>query len=59
VALTLSHKDAWLDLTGLTRMRWRTRIENLHALHPVVMLADGTLLVGSQRFTSPQGRMVG
>jgi hypothetical protein len=59
VALTLSHKDAWLDLTGLTRMRWRTRTENLHALHPVVKLADGTLLVGSQRFTSPQRRMVG
>ena len=36
-----------MDLTGLTRMRWRTRTENLHVLHPVVKLADGTLLVGS------------
>lgn len=59
VALTLRHKDAYLDLTGLTRMRWRTRTENLHVLHPVVKLADGTLLVGSQRFESPQRRMVG
>ena len=25
VALTLRHKNAYLDLTGLTRMRWRTR----------------------------------
>jgi len=25
VALTLRHKGAYLDLTGLTRMRWRTR----------------------------------
>jgi len=46
VALTLRHKNSFLDLTGLTRMRWRTRTENLHALHPVVKLADGTWLVG-------------
>lgn len=59
VALTLKHKGAYLDLTGLTRMRWRTRTENLHVLHPVVKLADGRLLVGSQTFQSPQRRMVG
>jgi hypothetical protein len=59
VALTLKHKDAYLDLTGLTRMRWRTRTENLHALHPVVKLADGKLLVGSHTFESPQRRMTG
>jgi len=59
VALTLRHKNAYLDLTGLTRMRWRTRTENLHVLHPVVRLADGSLLVGSQTVSSPQRRMVG
>ena len=59
VALTLRHKNAYLDLTGLTRMRWRTRTENLHVLHPVVKLADGTLLVGSQTFSSPQRAMMG
>jgi hypothetical protein len=59
VALTLKHKDAYLDLTGLARVRWRTRTENLHVLHPVVKLADGTLLVSSQRFESPQRRMTG
>ena len=59
VALTLKHKDAYMDLTGLTRMRWRTRTENLHVLHPVVKLADGMLLVGSQTFESPQRRMIG
>ena len=58
VALTLRHKSAYLDLTGLARVRWRTRTENLHVLHPVVKLADGTLLVGSQTFQSPQRRMV-
>jgi hypothetical protein len=59
VALTLRYKNGYLDLTGLTRMRWRTRTENLHVLHPVVKLADGKLLVGSQTFQSPQRRMVG
>ena len=59
VALTLRHKTSYIDLTGLTRMRWRTRTENLHVLHPVVKLADGSLLVGSQEFTSPQRPMVG
>jgi hypothetical protein len=59
VALTLRHRNAYLDLTGLTRMRWRTRTENLHVLHPVVKLADGTLLVGSQTFSSPQRPMKG
>ena len=55
----LRHKSAYLDLTGLTRMRWRTRTENLHVLHPVVKLADGRLLVGSQTFSSPQRPMMG
>ena len=58
VALTLKYKGGYLDLTGLTRVRWRTRTENLHLLHPVVKLADGTLLVGSQTFQSPQRRML-
>jgi hypothetical protein len=59
VALTLRHRTAYLDLTGLTRMRWRTRTENLHVLHPVVKLADGSLLVGSQTFSSPHRPMMG
>ena len=48
VALTLRHKGAYLDLTGLTRMRARTRTENLHVLHPVETLEDRRLSVGSQ-----------
>ena len=59
VVLTLRHTIAYLDLTGPTRMRWRTRTENLHVLHPVVKLADGTLLVGSQTVSSPQRPMIG
>ncbi len=59
VALTLRHKTAYMNLTQLARVRWRTRTENLHVLHPVVRLADGRLLVGSQTFQSPQRRIVG
>ena len=59
VALTLRYKKGYLDLRGLTRMRARTRTENLHVLHPVVKLADGRLLVGSRRIESTQRPMVG
>lgn len=59
VAVTLSDKKGYLDLTGLARMRWLTRTEDLHVLHPVVKLADGTLLVSSQTFSSPQRPMDG
>lgn len=59
VALTLRHKTAYMNLTQLARVRWRTRTENLHVLHPVVRLADGRLLVGSQTFQSPQRRIIG
>ncbi len=47
VAVTLRDKKYYLDLTGLARLRWIARSEDLHAVHPVVKLADGTLLVGS------------
>jgi hypothetical protein len=48
VAVTLKHTGNYLDLTGLARVRAIVRTNNLHRLHPVVRLADGTLLVGSQ-----------
>jgi hypothetical protein len=47
VAVTLRDKNYYLDLTGLARLRWIARSEDLHVVHPVVKLADGTLLVGS------------
>ena len=54
VAVTLRDRHAYFDLTGLAALRARTRTEDLHVLHPVVRLADGTLLVGSQTLSSPQ-----
>ncbi len=47
VAVTLRDKANYLDLTGLARLRWITRTYALHVVHPVVRLADGTLLAGS------------
>ncbi len=48
VAVTLKLRNGYMDLRGLARMRAIVRTNNLHALHPVIRLADGTLAVGSQ-----------
>jgi hypothetical protein len=48
VAVTLRHKDSYLDLTGLARLRAIVRTGYLHVLHPVVRLSDGTLIAGSR-----------
>jgi hypothetical protein len=42
---TLKHKDAYVDLTGLAKIRWRTKQTGFHQLRLIVKLADGTLLV--------------
>jgi hypothetical protein len=47
IAATLRDRNNYLDLTGRSRLRWITRTQSLHAIHPVVKLADGTLLAGS------------
>jgi hypothetical protein len=48
VAITLKMRNATINLNGLARMRAIVRTNNLHALHPVIKLTDGTLAVGSQ-----------
>ncbi len=48
VAVTLKSRRGYIDLRGLARMRAIVRTNNLHALHPVIKLADGVLAVGSQ-----------
>lgn len=52
VAVTLREKNNYIDLTGLARLRWITRTQSLHVLHPVVKLADGTLLAGSHTIST-------
>jgi len=47
VAATLRDRNNYFDLTGLARLQWIVRTQSLHVLHPVLKLADGTLLAGS------------
>jgi hypothetical protein len=46
-AITLKDKGNYVDLTGLARIRWNTKVSGFHQVRPVIKLADGTLLVGS------------
>ena len=45
-ALTLSHKDSYVDLTGKAKIRWYFKTSGFHEIRPVVKLADGTWLIG-------------
>jgi hypothetical protein len=45
-ALTLSHKDNFVDLTGKAKIRWFVKTSGFHQVHPVLKLADGTWLIG-------------
>jgi hypothetical protein len=45
-ALTLSHKDSYVNLTGKARIRWYTKTSGFHQVRPVLKLADGTWLIG-------------
>jgi hypothetical protein len=47
IAATLRDKNNYMDLTGRARLRWITRTQSLHVIHPLVKLPDGTLLAGS------------
>jgi hypothetical protein len=42
---TLRHKDSYADLTGLAKIRWRTKQTGFHQLRLIVKLADSTMLV--------------
>jgi len=48
VAIMLRDKANFVDLTGLARMRAIVRTQSLHALHPIVKLADGTMIAGTR-----------
>lgn len=47
-ALTLRHKDSYVDLTGLAKIRWRSHQAGYRQLRIILKLADGTWLVGDQ-----------
>ena len=46
IAVTLRHKDSYVDLSGAAKIRWTIRTAGFHAARPVVKLADGTWLIG-------------
>jgi hypothetical protein len=53
VAATLRHKASYVDLTGLARLRWVTRVSGFHVVRPVVKLADGNWFVGDYAEGAP------
>jgi hypothetical protein len=46
VAVTLRDRANYVDLTGLAKIRWVTRVSGFHVVRPVLKLANGTWLVG-------------
>jgi len=44
--LTLRDKTNFVDLSGLARIKWVTKMSGLHQVHPLIKLASGVLLVG-------------
>ena len=49
------NRQSYVDLTGLASIKWNTKVSGLHAIRPVVKLADGTWLVGDQASGSTVG----
>jgi len=45
-AAALRDKNNFVDLTGLAKIRWVTKVSGFHQVHPILKLADGTWLVG-------------
>jgi hypothetical protein len=53
VAVALRDKANYVDLGGLARIRWQTKVSGFHKVRPIVKLADGTWLVGDHADGSP------
>jgi len=45
-ALAIRDRSNYVNLTGLAKIRWRTKQTGFHMLRPIIKLADGTWLVG-------------
>jgi hypothetical protein len=39
-------KSNMVDLSGLGRIRWNTKMSGFHQIRPIIKLADGTWLIG-------------
>jgi hypothetical protein len=53
-AITLRHKDSFVDLTGAAKIRWRAKQAGFRQARILLKLADGTWLV-SDRYDGPAG----
>jgi hypothetical protein len=51
----LRDRQNYVDLTGLASIKWNTKVSGMHAIRPVVKLADGTWLVGDETSGSTVG----
>jgi len=47
-AATLRDKTNMVDLSGLARIKWNTKMSGFHQVRPLIKLADGTFLVGDK-----------
>ena len=47
-AATLRDKTNMVDLSGLARIKWNTKMSGFHQVRPLIKLADGTYLVGDR-----------
>lgn len=45
-AAAFRERGNYVDLSGLGRIRWSTKVSGLHRIHPIIKLADGTWLLG-------------
>jgi hypothetical protein len=45
-AMAVREKNNYVDLTGMAKIRWVTKVSGLHQVHPILKLADGTWLLG-------------
>ena len=46
--LTFKDKNNYVDMTGLSRIRWTVKVSGFHKVQPILKLADGTYLIGDQ-----------
>ncbi len=47
-AVTLKHKELYVDLTGYAKIKWRSKQQGFRKLHVILKLADGTWLISDQ-----------
>jgi hypothetical protein len=47
-AVTLKHKGSYVDLTGLVKIKWRTKQAGLRRLYIILKLADGSWIISDK-----------